>query len=156
MRFFSSDVVDMLERAGWESGRHVAIDDLTGSLRSFGFAVSEAAIDFLTEFAFIRLEHEPSIVLNAKKSFCWTSFDPAVVATRRDARISDRCSSVVGKSLCPVGTDGFHFTIYVAGDGSFFAGRDASVFQYGESVEVLLRAICNGVRPTKISEWIIE
>lgn len=153
---FSRSVIDMLKRTGWQPARHVAVDGLVDSMRSAGFDVPMAAISFLSEFAFLTLEHEPSIFLHGEKSSCWTRFDPAAVSTSRDARISKRCSVIAGKSLCPVGTDGFHLTVYIAGDGAFFAGRDASVFQYAGSIEALMTAMHEGVRPTEIGQWSIE
>lgn len=156
MYSFFAHVVEILDRAGWGPGRNADIDDLVDLLRSCGFVMSAPALDFLREFGFLRLEHEPSIILHGKKSSCWTTFDPTVVATHRDARIADRCSSVVGKSLCPVGVDGFHFTIYMTNEGSLLAGRDASVYRYAESIQGLLRAMFDGSRPTKIADWVID
>lgn len=147
------DLVAMLERAGWHPGRQVGVGEITDSLRSLEFDVSDAAIAFLSQFAFLYLLHEPSILLGEERSFCWTRFDPTSVATLRDARIARRCAEIVGKSLCPVGTDGFHFTIYIADDCSFFAGRDASVYSYGRTSFELLRLIRDGRRPAHLGEW---
>ncbi|MFY1651157.1 SUKH-3 domain-containing protein [Solwaraspora sp. WMMB762] len=156
MNSLPADLLDILRCAGWGPGRNADIGDLVDLLHSCGFVLSAPALDFLREFGFLRLEHEPSIILRGKKSPCWTTFDPTAVATHRDARIADRCSSVVGKSLCPVGVDGFHFTIYMTNEGSLLAGRDASVFRYAESVQGLLRAMFDGSRPTKIADWVID
>ncbi|WP_433370414.1 SUKH-3 domain-containing protein [Actinoplanes sp. CA-142083] len=128
------------------------VNDLVDSLRSLGFEVSAAAVDFLERFAFLRLTHEPSLLLHGEREFSWTLFDPTAVATSRDARTARQCSALAGKSLCPVGTDGFHFTIYIAGDGTFFAGRDASLFRYADSVDDLFRALRVGSRPTRLED----
>src|SRR5688572_1167753 len=116
------DVVDLLEGAGWKPDRHVHTEDMVESLRTAGYEVSVAAVSFLSRFAFLKLDHELSIWLDVRRSRCWTRFDPIVVASPRDARIAGRCSAVCGKALCPIGTDGFHLTIYVADDGTFFGG----------------------------------
>jgi hypothetical protein len=152
----SDDLREFLEASGWVPGRRVDVDRSVASLRAAGFHVSDDAIDFLVQFGFLRFDHEPSILLNNKKSFCWTKFDPSLVATRSDARIARRCASVVGDELSPVGTDGFHLTIYIAGTGGFFAGRDASVFRYADSASNLFRAMRNGDRPTLLGDWSLE
>src|SRR5262245_9598344 len=108
----SDGLRDFLETSGWVPGRKVDVDRLVASLRAVGFHVADSAVDFLAQFGFLRFDHEPSILLNNEKSFCWTKFDPSVVATSRDARVARRCAEVVGEELSPVGIDGFHLTIY--------------------------------------------
>jgi hypothetical protein len=156
MQFSSKNVVDTLRRAGWQHARHVAVGEVINSLQSVGFDVPTAAVRFLSEFAFLELEHEPSISLHGDRSSCWTRFDPTAVSTSRDARISKRCAAIARKGLCPVGTDGFHLTIYIAHDSTFFAGRDSSVFHYAESVDGLMAAMYEGVRPSEIGQWSME
>jgi len=147
------DLVGLLSSAGWVPGRRVDAGDILDRLRSLGFEVSEAATEFLSRFAFLSLEHEPSILLHGERSYCWTRFDPSAVATTRDARIARRCAEIVGTSLCPVGTDGFHLTLYIAADSTFFAGRDASVFRYASDTVELLTMMRAGQRPVLLGEW---
>lgn len=153
MESLESDSIGLLEHAGWVGGEREDVSDVVDVLRALEFKVSDAAIDFLSHFARLRVTHEPSIVLDGGKSCSHTTFDPTRVATSRDSRIARRCSKIIGLDICPVGTDGFHFTIYITPDYRFFAGRDASVFQYAETVNGLFRAMRSGIRPTYVGDW---
>lgn len=150
------DLNTFLATSGWAPGRQVGVDQLQRSLRSAGFYIADSAIEFLSQFGFLRFNHEPSILLDGKRSYCWTNFDPRVVSTSRDARIARRCANLVGEELSPVGEDGFHLTIYTTDSRRFFAGRDASVFKYADSAAGLFRAMRDGVRPTRIGDWKLE
>jgi SUKH-3 immunity protein len=153
MTLVDNDVHSLLKNAGWKSTRQVRTEAVEYSLRSTGFQVSDFAMRFLSQLAFSKLDHEPSISFGGQKNYFCTQFDPTVVATPRDARVAERCAATCGKALCPIGTDGFHLTIYVSGDGEFFAGADTSVFRYADSVGGLFRAMRDGVRPSKIGGW---
>nr|MDT0657876.1 SUKH-3 domain-containing protein [Micromonospora sp. DSM 115978] len=147
------ELIDLLVSAGWRRDEPKIVEGIFRNLRSTGFEVSDAAVDFLSCYGLLKINHRPTVLLNGSNAFCWTAFDPTVVATARDARIALRCSSIVGRSLCPVGIDGFHLTLYVADDCSFFAGRDASVYRYADSVVGLFRAMKDGVRPAHLADW---
>jgi hypothetical protein len=60
------------------------------------------------------------IELGGRTTFTWTEFSPSAVCTERSVRVAGRCSEIVGEPLFPVGTDGFHLTIYVSPAGRFF------------------------------------
>lgn len=152
----SDDLNRFLETSGWAPGRRVDVDQLVSSLRLAGFYVAGPAVEFLAQFGFLRFDHEPSILLDGKRSYCWTNFDPSIVATNRDARIAKRCAGLVGEELSPIGVDGFHLTIYTTEARRFFAGRDASVFRYADSTADLFAAMRDGVRPTRIGDWKLE
>ncbi|MEV4349466.1 SUKH-3 domain-containing protein [Actinoplanes sp. NPDC049596] len=149
------DLVGLLSSAGWAPGRRIDVLPVSEQLTAAGFEVSGAAAEFLSQYAFLSFRHEPSILLDGQRSYCWTRFDPGAVATTRDARIARRCAEIAGTSLCPVGTDGFHLTLYISPGAAFFAGKDASVFRYAPSLTALLRAMRDGVRPELIGEWMI-
>ncbi|OKI00522.1 hypothetical protein AMK13_33100 [Streptomyces sp. CB02056] len=129
------------------------VSGLVREMKLVGFDVSPAAHRFLEAFWQLRIEHLPSIDLNSKEIFCWTEFDPTRVCTARDARIAGRCSGVVGESLCPLGIDGFHLTVYVSPSGKFFAGMDSSVFAYADCVDDFFAKLADGSRPQLIGNW---
>ena len=143
----------LLEGAGWTPCRRVDVAELVGDMRAVGFDVSDAAVDFLEEFSQLRISHAPSIMMGEREIFCWTEFDPARVCTERDARIANRCSELVGESLCPVGTDGFHFTVYISAGRKFYAGMDASVYSYSGDAGELFSLMAVGVRPQHLADW---
>ncbi|GLY08749.1 hypothetical protein Acsp01_91280 [Actinoplanes sp. NBRC 101535] len=143
----------MLTSGGWNPDRKVDIESICGLLESVGFASIPASKAFLSEFYLLKFDHNPSLEINGVESFCWTSFDPAEVATGRDARIAERCSELIGEDLYPVGTDGFHLTIYITDGMKFFAGRDSYVLSYADSVAGLFGAMQGGRRPEIIGEW---
>jgi hypothetical protein len=122
-------------------------------MRAVGFDVSDAAVEFLEEFSHLRISHAPSVIMGEREIFCWTEFDPARVCTERDARIANRCSELVGDPLCPVGIDGFHFTVYISAGSKFYAGMDASVYGYSENAGELFSLMVRGVRPQHLADW---
>ncbi|MEU9974403.1 SUKH-3 domain-containing protein [Streptomyces sp. NPDC051014] len=145
----------LLKDAGWSPGRRVDVSEAVRRLRAVGFEVSEAACEFLEKFSLLRISHLPSIEMDGQEIFCWTQFDPSRVCTERDAEVANRCAGLAGTSLCPVGTDGFHLTIYIAGDGRFFAGMDASLYSYSPDIDGLFSSMAEGVRPRHIADWIL-
>ncbi|MFF4396698.1 SUKH-3 domain-containing protein [Streptomyces sp. NPDC001480] len=132
----------------WPTGGSVSI--LSECTR---FDVSAAARRFLEAFCKLRVEHPPSIELKGREIFCWTEFDPARVCTERDARIAGRCARVASESLCPLGIDGFHLTVYVSPSGRFYAGMDSSVFAYADHVDEFFAKLAGGSRPQLIGNW---
>lgn len=140
-------------RAGWSPGRVVDAAADIQRLESVGFRRSASATEFLGSFLGLRVEHPPSIELNGRTVFCWTEFSPSAVWTERDARVAGRCSEVVGEPLFPVGTDGFHLTVYVSPAGRFYAGMDSRVYEYSEDADGMFGMMAAGVRPRKIGEW---
>ncbi|MGW7824413.1 SUKH-3 domain-containing protein [Streptomyces puniciscabiei] len=146
----------LLENAGWSMERSVDVSEVVRNLRVVGFDVSEAALHFLERFFLLRISHPPSIDIGGQEIFCWTEFDPGRVCTERDAMVANRCSELIGASLCPVGTDGFHRTIYISNDGRFFAGIDASLYRYSEDVDELFSSMADGVRPQHLADWNIR
>ncbi|MEV4638115.1 SUKH-3 domain-containing protein [Actinoplanes sp. NPDC049548] len=147
------DVTQWLASSGRTPDRKMDVTDLIARLRAVGFDVAPAAEAFLQGFAYMSVDHEPSVMIDGVKTTCWTRFDPGDVATSRDARVARRCEEVVGKTLCPVGIDGFHLTLYIARDGGFYASRDASVFAYADSTSEMFRAMRHGVRPRHMADW---
>lgn len=139
--------------AGWSSDRVVDPTAEVCRLESVGFQKSANAVEFLRSFLGLRLEHPPSIELKGRTIFTWTEFSPSAVCTERDARVAGRCSELIGEPLFPVGTDGFHLTIYVSPTGRFYAGVDSWAFEYSENADGLLRMMAAGIRPRKIGEW---
>ncbi len=148
-----ASVDDMLREAGWLPGRDVDATDVFARLGSCGFRVSDAARNFLGRYYGLRLLHEPCIEVRGTVVCTRTSFDPLVVATERDVRFAERCSSVAGVDLCPVGTDGFHLTIYVSPDGRLWGGKDSYVYAYASDESRLFEKMRTGERPSKIGEW---
>ncbi|MGW5353622.1 SUKH-3 domain-containing protein [Streptomyces sp. NPDC004031] len=143
----------LLEAAGWRPGRTVEVSGLVRDMTVVGFDVSASARRFLESFQGLHIVHPPSVTVNGREHFCRTDVDPARVCTERDADVAARCSSVVGESLCPVGVDGFHLTVYVTPSGRFFAGMDASVFTYADSTEELFTKLAAGIRPQHAADW---
>lgn len=143
----------LAEAAGWRPGRLVDVSGIVHEMTLVGFDVSVAACRFLEAFWKLRVEHPPSIELNGREIFCWTEFDPARVCTERDARIAGRCARVAGESLCPLGIDGFHLTVYVSPSGKFFAGMDSSVFAYADRIDEFFAMLAGGSRPHLIGNW---
>lgn len=143
----------LVEAAGWKVGRSVGVSGLLDDMSQVGFDVSAAARQFLEAFQGLRIEHPPSITLNGRERFCWTGFDPAQVCTERDADVAARCGAVVGESLCPLGIDGFHLTVYISSAGRFFAGMDSSVFDYADSADELFAKLATGTRPQHAGDW---
>jgi hypothetical protein len=139
--------------AGWSPDRAVDVAADIRRLESVGFQSSEPAAEFLGSFLGLRLEHLPSIELGGKRIFTWTRFAPSAVCTERDARVAGRCSEVAGESLFPVGTDGFHLTIYVSPAGRFWAGMDSRVYEYSADADGMLAMMAAGARPRQIGEW---
>jgi hypothetical protein len=139
--------------AGWSPSRVVDVISGIRDLESVGFRASDPAVEFLRSFLGLRLEHPPSIEIEGRRIFCWTKFSPSAVCTERDAWVADRCSEIVGESLFPVGTDGFHLTVYVAPSGRCHAGMDSRVYEYSGDADGLLRMMAAGARPRKIGEW---
>jgi hypothetical protein len=133
--------------------RGVDVSGLIRDMESVGFDVPDAACRFLEMFWHLRVEHPPSINLNGRKIFCWTEFDPTLVCIERDARIASRCAEVVGESLCPLGIDGFHLTIYMSPSGRFFAGMDSSVFEHAECADEFFAKLADASRPQRVGEW---
>lgn len=142
--------------AGWSPGRAADVTADIRRLESVGFRSSAFAEEFLGSFLGLELEHPPSIELGGKAIFCWTRFSPSAVCTERDARVARRCAEVTGEPLFPVGTDGFHLTIYVSPTGRFYAGMDSRVYEYSTDVDGLLGMMAAGERPRKIGEWVLH
>ncbi|MFC3744924.1 SUKH-3 domain-containing protein [Paractinoplanes deccanensis] len=147
------DLVGMLSSAGWTPGRRVDVTGVAATLRAAGFEVPRAATEFLSQFAYLHVQHEPHIELHGEPAHCWTRFDPTAVATPRDADVARRCAETAGEALCPIGTDGFHLTLYITPGATFYAGRDASVYRYAPDQAELLRMMRDGRRPHLIGEW---
>lgn len=143
----------LLEAAGWRPGRTVDVSALVRDMTLVGFDVSASARHFLESFQGLHIVHPPSVTVNGRERFCWTDFNPARVCTERDADVAARCAAVVGESLCPVGVDGFHLTVYVSPSGRFFAGMDASVFTYADDTEELFTKLAAGTRPQHAADW---
>ncbi|MFG3064826.1 SUKH-3 domain-containing protein [Streptomyces sp. NPDC048231] len=143
----------LAEEAGWRPERAVDVSGPVGEMELVGFEVSAAARRFLEAFHGLRIEHPPSISLNSREMFCWTEFDPMRVCTERDARIAGRCAGVAGESLCPVGIDGFHLTVYISPIGRFFAGMDSLVFDYADCIDEFFIKLAEGSRPQPIGNW---
>lgn len=139
--------------AGWSPDRVVDATADIRSLESVGFQSSAFAAEFLGSFLGLRLEHPPSIEIEGKTIFTWTRFCPSAVCTERSARVASRCSEITGEPLFPVGTDGFHLTIYVSPAGRFYAGVDSWAFEYSENADGMLGMMAAGVRPRRIGEW---
>jgi len=139
--------------AGWSPDRAVDAAADIHRLESVGFHASECAAEFLASFLGLRLEHPPSIELGGRTVFTWTRFAPSAVCTERDARVAARCSEITGEPLFPVGTDGFHLTVYVSPAGRFYAGMDSRVYEYSENADGMLAMMAAGRRPRKIGEW---
>jgi hypothetical protein len=145
--------LDLAVGAGWSPGR---VGDATAGIRrleAVGFQGSACAAEFLGSFLGLRMEHLPSIELNGRTVFTWTRFDPSAVCTEGDAGVAGCCSEVVGVPLFPVGTDGFHLTIYVSPEGWFYAGMDSRVYEYSENVDGLFGMMAAGIRPREVGEW---
>lgn len=138
---------------GWSPDRVADADADIRRLESVGFRGSACAAEFLSSFLGLRLEHPPSIELKGRTVFCWTEFSPSAVCTERDVWVAGRCSEVTGESLFPVGTDGFHLTIYVSPAGRFYAGVDSWAFECSGNADGLFEMMAAGVRPRKIGEW---
>ncbi|WP_407652715.1 SUKH-3 domain-containing protein [Amycolatopsis cynarae] len=145
----------LLERAGWIPGRQIDVSQVVANLQEVGFEVSDAAHAFLEMFWKLRIEHPPSVVLDDAEIFCWTEFDPMLVCTERSARIARRCAGVAGESLCPLGIDGFHLTIYLSPAGRYLAGMDSVVYRYAEGVDEFFAKLADGRRPQPIGEWLL-
>jgi hypothetical protein len=143
----------LVEAAGWSLGRVADVSEVVREMELVGFAVSPAARSFLETFWKLRIEHPPSIEMNGTEIFCWTEFDPLRVCTERDADVGRRCAAVVGESLCPLGIDGFHLTVYMAPSGKFFAGMDSSVFVYADGVDEFFAQLADGSRPRLVGNW---
>ncbi|WP_329347461.1 SUKH-3 domain-containing protein [Streptomyces sp. NBC_01261] len=143
----------LAEAAGWSPERAVDISGLIDEMRHAGFDVPTAAYGFLEAFWRLRIEHLPSIKMDGKDIFCWTEFDPMRVCTERDARIATLCSGVAGDSLCPLGINGFHFTVYMSPSGKFFAGMDSSVFAYSDCADEFFAKLADGSRPQLVGAW---
>jgi SUKH-3 immunity protein len=139
--------------AGWSPGRVADAAADIRRLESVGFRSFACAAEFLDSFLGLRLRHPPSIELGGKTIFCWTEFSPSAVCTERDAQVAWRCSEVIGEPLFPVGTDGFHLTIYVSPSARFYAGVDSYVFEYSGNADDLFGMMAAGVRPRRIGEW---
>lgn len=143
----------LAEAAGWSADRKVDVSGLVQDMETAGFDVSGLACRFLEMFWKIRIKHPPSIFVNGREIFCWTEFNPIYVCTERDSRIASRCARVVGDSLCPVGIDGFHMILYISPHERIFAGIDASVFRYAETVDEFFGKLVEGARPQHIGDW---
>jgi hypothetical protein len=142
--------------AGWIPDR---VADATADIRrleSVGFRSSACAAEFLGSFLGLRLEHLPSIELNGRTVFTWTEFSPSAVCTEGDSWVAGRCSEIVGVPLFPVGTDGFHLTIYVSPAGRFYAGMDSRVYEYSRDADGLFGMMAAGERPRKMGEWSLD
>ena len=99
------------------------------------------------------IEHDPSLLIGDRLVRSSTDFSPERVCTPRDADVAELCSVLVGTRMFPVGVDSFHMTIYLAGDETFYAGLDASVFEYASSFGELLEHMAFGVRPKRLADW---
>lgn len=139
--------------AGWSPGRVADAAADIRRLESVGFPSSAFAAEFLGSFLGLRLEHLPSIELGGRTIFTWTEFSPSAVCTERSARVAVRCSEIVGEPLFPVGTDGFHLTIYMSPAGRFYAGMDSRVYEYSGDADGMFGMMAAGVRPRGIGEW---
>ena len=132
------------------------VADATADIRrleSVGFRSSVCAAEFLGSFLGLRLEHLPSIEFNGRTVLTWTEFSPSGVCTEGDSWVAGRCSEIVGVPLFPVGTDGFHLTIYVSPAGRFYAGMDSRVYEYSRDADGLFGMMAAGERLRKIGEW---
>lgn len=151
--FLSGPGLALAVGAGWSPDRAVDAAPDIHRLESVGFQGSACAAEFLGSFLGLRLEHPPSIELGGKTIFTWTRFDASAVCTEGDARVAGRCSEITGESLFPVGTDGFHLTVYVTPAGRIYAGMDSRVYEYSRDADGMLAMMAAGVRPGKIGEW---
>jgi hypothetical protein len=143
----------MLRRSGWLPGRDVDTTDVVARLEGCGFRVSSAARHFLGKYYGLRFVHQPCLEIGGSTKCTTTSFDPLVVATERDVWFAERCVPVTGVDLCPVGTDGFHLTIYMSPDGGLWGGKDSYVYAYAEAESGLFEKMLAGERPVKIGVW---
>jgi hypothetical protein len=75
------------------------------------------------------------------------------VCTERDAQVAKLCAKLTGTSLSPVGTDGFHLTIYISPAEELFAGVDASVFSYAKTTTDFFTNMADRIRP---GEWELQ
>lgn len=143
----------LAEEMGWQPERAADVSALAHEMTTAGFDVSQAARRFLTAFSGLRAEHLPSLTLNGRQIWSWTEFDPRLVCTNRDARVASRCANVVGEPLCPVGVNSFHLTVYITPSMSFFAGMDASVYEYGAAADEFFARLADGARPQPRGSW---
>lgn len=143
----------LIEASGWTLDAEIDISSLIDDLQKVGFDVPPTARQFLSRFWRLRLQHPPSVTIDQRIISCWTEFDPLKVCTGRDAEIARRCSELVDRELTPVGTDGFHMTIYITRLGEFYSGVDSFVFEYAENANDLFSRMASGVRPVLIAEW---
>lgn len=143
----------LVEEMGWWPGRAVDVNVIVHEMDSVGFDISTSALRFLTAFSGLRIEHPPSIILNDQKMWSWTAFEPNRVCTERDSRIAIRCAEIVGESLCPVGVNSFHMTIYISSSIRFFAGMDSAVYEYGDSVDEFFARLAGEEKPVLMGSW---
>ncbi|MGB3440391.1 MAG: SUKH-3 domain-containing protein [Actinophytocola sp.] len=144
----------LAEEVGWQPERAMDVSVIVHEMISVGFDVSPAALRFLTAFSGLRIVHSPSIMLNDRRVWSWTEFDPKQVRTERGSIIACRCAEIVDESsLCPVGINSFHFTIYISPAMRFFAGMDSSVYGYGDSVDEFFARLVDEEKPVFLGSW---
>ncbi|MDV9171345.1 SUKH-3 domain-containing protein [Streptomyces sp. W16] len=152
-----SELLEFLSSFGWEvAGVRREVDAIVAGLERVGFACHEEAMRFLGEYLDLKIDHRPDLVIAGERISSWTHFDPSPVCTTRDADVARRCAEVAGTALFPIGVDSFHLTVYSGSSGSFYAGFDSSVYQYGEDCNAMFSMMKAGVRPISLGEWTLR
>ncbi|MET9216946.1 MULTISPECIES: SUKH-3 domain-containing protein [unclassified Nocardia] len=151
-----SELGEFLGSFGSVAGVRADAEAVIGDLERVGFACHKAGRSFLRGYLGLRIDHGPDLVIAGEVVRSWTSFDPSVVCTARDADVARRCAEVAGADLVPIGVDSFHLTLYSGSDGRFYAGFDSSVYRYGDDVSALFSMMKEGIRPIVLGEWVIR
>jgi hypothetical protein len=117
---YSDKTLAILHEAGWTEERRVPVDALRERLAAAGFAPHPAALDFLSRFEGLSVNH-PSTRYEDGKNTCHFKLDRIIGLV--DVDDIDDFGASVGTRLCPVGEINRRNSIVAIGE-------DGRVFSY--------------------------
>jgi SUKH-3 immunity protein of toxin-antitoxin system len=142
MREMSKQTAECLTRAGWHRDRLIDTSGFEASLRTAGFNVLDAAVDFLKQFGGLHIGYPHAKVVGREDEM---HFDPSIVAKHIQPIKVNGYSKVIGKELCPVGEAARgYLTLMMGKEGQVYASYDDFFALVGTSGLAAIETLCTG------------
>lgn len=148
MAIFSAATIALLQQEGWSEDRCVDTSEYSKCLKSEGYPIHAAVVDFLKQFGGLLVVHPHHRVKEEKDEFY---INPTVAAEHIYPERVEDYSERVGASLCVIGEAfSYHMTLVMNPDGKVYAGYDDTLIQVGKSGTDAIEALCSGGDMPKI------
>ncbi|KAL5355519.1 SUKH-3 immunity protein-domain-containing protein [Aspergillus floccosus] len=133
---YTIETTRALKNAGWTPGRRVNTVEIQRQLEASGFAVSQTAIHFLSEFLGLKVDVRGPGISCAREPF---EFDPLLAAGEDDR--FEEWSATIGEVLTPIGQLDQRYFLGIAASGEIYLVADwlASFGSEREAIESLVR-----------------